>query len=282
MKDYHIGTLSGSLGGSKKSTAAAPKVVQWSKAILDKRTQLSHDTYLFHFSIPHGTKSLDVGQHVMLRLPESPDNPHTTVMRAYTPVSEPTEQDKLDLLVKLYRPTPTAAGGKMSLALDRLSIGATVDFKNSPSNRFKYLGKGEVMLNGVQRSIQSIYMICGGSGITPMFQVLRAIMRDKGDTTHCTVLDGNRLEEDIMCRAELESFAANDKMNKCKIVHTLTQPPPKGWAGYKGRISGELIDRYVVRKPGSLVLLCGPMNLEQSVRSLLIERGWDEGDLFHF
>lgn len=280
MKDYHVGTLSGSLGESKKHLTPIPKV-QWSKATLDKKTELSHDTYLFHFTIPHGTKSLDIGQHVMLRLPESPENPKATVVRAYTPVSEPTDEDKLDLLVKLYRSTPTVEGGKMSMAFDRLSPGSIVDFKNSPSNRFKYLGRGEVMLNGVQRSVQSLYMVCGGSGITPMFQVLRAIMKDESDTTKCIVLDGNRLEEDIMCRAELESFTANDKMNKCKIIHTLTQPSDT-WSGYKGRISGELIDRYVVREQGSLVLLCGPMNLEQAVRALLIERGWDEGDLFHF
>jgi NAD(P)H-flavin reductase len=43
-------------------------------------------------------------------------------------------------------------------------------------------------------------MLAGGTGITPMFQVLNAVLKDPKDRTRITLLYGNLTEDDILLR----------------------------------------------------------------------------------
>ena len=45
-------------------------------------------------------------------------------------------------------------------------------------------------------------MICGGTGITPLYTFLKALQEEIGITT--SLLFANRTEEDILLRKELE------------------------------------------------------------------------------
>jgi nitrate reductase (NAD(P)H) len=125
-------------------------------------------------------------------------------------------------------------------------------------------------------------MICGGSGITPIYQVLRAVMQDKDDPTTCVILDGNRLIEDILCKEDLDVFA-RDNVDRCKLLYTLTQGP-EDWQGLKGRINAAMLKEHCVRSDAddSLVLICGPEALEKSVHKALNEHGWPDEDLLFF
>ena len=51
-------------------------------------------------------------------------------------------------------------------------------------------------------------MVCAGSGITPIYQVLRAVMEDEVDTTQCIVVNGNRFPEDILCKEDLDKWSS--------------------------------------------------------------------------
>src|SRR5208282_5861090 len=96
--------------------------------------------------------------------------------------------------------------------------------------------------------IKTFIMVCGGSGITPIFQVLRAVLQNPADKTKCIVLDGNRLEEDILCREELDAMAQGNE-DRCQLVYTLTKPT-EDWRGEKGRIGKELLGKFVRREEG--------------------------------
>lgn len=170
----------------------------------------------------------------------------------------------------------------MTTALDQIPLGHGVDFKG-PIGKFEYLGRGRCRIGGRGRSVGRFVMVCGGSGVTPIFQVLRAVMVDDRDGTKCVVLDGNRTEEDILCRAEIDGLVEGKK-EKCKLVHALTQPSEE-WKGYKGRVGRELLEREVGKCKGDgeeLVLICGPEALEKSVHALLNEMGWVDDDLLFF
>jgi cytochrome-b5 reductase len=43
-------------------------------------------------------------------------------------------------------------------------------------------------------------MCCGGTGITPIYQLLMAICENSNDTTEVFLLYANRSEEDILLR----------------------------------------------------------------------------------
>jgi nitrate reductase (NAD(P)H) len=290
MPEYHVGTLDkASLKGLKHDSEpqqdSAPRefFLQprfWTKAELCKKVSVSHDTRIFTFALQHEKQALGLptGQHLMLKVTE-PASKTENILRAYTPTSQTDRLGTVELLVKIYLDTPGNPGGKMTMALDRLPVGSTVEFKG-PIGKFTYLGKGRVLLNDKERKVKSFRMICGGSGITPIFQVLRAVMQDPEDPTTCVVLDGNRKEEDILCKTDLDSFAAIDT-RKCFILHTLSSPSPS-WAGMKGRISAQLLKEHASPEEDSLVLICGPEAMEKSAGALLAELGWDKSNIIFF
>ncbi|CAZ85382.1 unnamed protein product [Tuber melanosporum] len=291
MPKYHIGTLSATArklllepaAPSKKGpseTFLDPRA--WCQAALVQKKVVSWDTRIFTFELdnPTQTLGLPVGQHLLIKIRD--EKTGEVITRPYTPISCNTEKGVVHLLVKVYFDTPTALGGKMTQAMDRMQMGHTASFKG-PIGKLVYHGQGVVSLLDNRINVTSFLMICGGSGITPIFQVLRAVLSDPTDSTTCVVLDGNRAEEDILCREDLDSFAATYP-EKCKIVHTLSKPSER-WQGERGRIGWDLIKRNYPqgcegRKP--LALICGPESLEKSVRGLLTAGGWGESDMVFF
>lgn len=296
MRDYHIGSLDDdgrqalrNQDGAQEALSPTRAVFldsrQWAKAVLSEITPVSWDTKVFVFKLDHEDQEvgLPVGQHLMLRVKDA-DN-EESILRAYTPVSDNTRKGTLELLVKLYLSTPTAPGGRMTTALNKVSIGTALDFKG-PVGKFEYTGPGAATIGGEKRLVSSFVMICGGSGITPIFQVFRAVVLDADDTTPCTVLDGNRNEEDILCRQELDGLhlLAQRKTTDaggCKVIHTLTSPPT-GWTGRCGRISEDLLREEAAPAENRLALVCGPPAMEKSVRDILGRMGWKESDLVFF
>ena len=220
---------------------------------------------------------LPVGQHLLIRLRD----PLTreAIIRSYTPISDSTDKGSLEVLVKIYFASSTAKGGQMSTALDALPVGHGVDFKG-PIGRFRYLGRGRCDLNGTERKVRSLVMICAGSGITPIYQVFRAVMRDAEDPTDCVVIDGNRLPEDILCKAELDTLV-DGACGKGVVHYTLTKPDAK-WEGLRGRIDGALVKRYCKRTPETLVLVCGPEAMEKAIRKIMKDDGWPDEQVVLF
>jgi nitrate reductase (NAD(P)H) len=294
MRDYHIGSLDGegraALAGeevqSDEKAELSPQFLEsrsWKKAVLHTKTTVSWDTRIFTFKLDHEEQSLGLptGQHLMIRLRDPVTR--EAIIRSYTPISETSKRGFMDVLIKVYFDTKERKGGKLSQAMDALPIGHFVDFKG-PIGKFEYLGQGLCTVNGKQRNIKTFLMICGGSGITPIFQVFRAVMQDKEDKTKCVVLDGNRLLEDILCKADLDALAhGNDQ--KCELLYTLTKAPDD-WQGLRGRIAAPLLrkhcDREIFGDGGAMVLICGPEALEKSAHQSLLEIGWNDDDLMFF
>jgi len=293
MPQYHIGTLSeegrAALAGDETSAPAdgapSPLFLQpraWKHAVLHSKSRVSWDTRILTFKLEYSEQllGLPTGQHLMIRLRDPVTR--EAIIRSYTPISESQRPGFMDVLVKIYFDSATQKGGKLSQALESLPIGHAVDFKG-PIGKFEYLGGGRCTINSVPRSVKTFYMICGGSGITPIYQVLRAVMQDPIDATQCVVLDGNRLLEDILCKTDLDRYAL--MADKCKLLYTLTQPP-EGWEGLKGRIAEPLLREHVPRLSHgdgeAMVLICGPEALEKSCHKALLEIGWRDEELLFF
>lgn len=290
MPEYHIGSLD---EDSRKALADVrvdevlsdepqPTFLDdrtFKQVILHKKTSVSWDSKIFTFKLEHDeqTLGLPVGQHVRLRLRDPVTR--EAIMRSYTPIAEVNDKGYVDILIKVYNGTAEQDGGKMTKALDSLPVGHAIDFKG-PVGKFQYLGKGKCSINGDERTVKRFFMICGGSGVTPIFQVFRAVMQNKEDPTICTVINGNRLEEDILCRQDLDRFVQGNE-DRCKMLYTLTKPTAS-WTGLTGRIAGDLLDEHVALQEDSMVLICGPKALEETVHGLLNARGWKDKDLLFF
>jgi nitrate reductase (NAD(P)H) len=274
MPKYHIGTLDEA--GRKALVEGDNKAEQeedretflqskvWTKAVLHGKKIVSWDTRIFTYKLEHPEQrlGLPVGQHLMVRLKDPATR--ESIIRSYTPISEINDKGYMEMLVKIYFASGGGKGGKMK----------------GPIGKFEYLGKGKCLTMGKERIVKSFVMICGGSGITPIYQVFRAVMRDTEDTTNCVIFDGNRLFEDILCKDELEELSKEND-HKCKVLHTLTKAPDD-WKGLRGRINAELVRNNCVRSEDSLVLICGPEALEKTMHVALLEGGWDEEQLMFF
>lgn len=291
MPDYHIGTLDESsrralTEGEPTVESSEPRPVfldgrAWKKSILATKTDVSWDTRIFSFKLEHNEQSLGLptGQHLMIRLKDPVTR--ESIIRSYTPISETSKKGYCDVLIKIYTDTKERVGGKMTKALDAIPEGHFVEMKG-PIGKFEYVGKGNCTINGKPKHVKKFFMVCGGSGITPIFQVLRAVMQDRDDPTTCVVLDGNRLIEDILCKEDLDGFA-KDNPDRCKLLYTLTQGP-ENWGGLRGRIGAPLLKEHCVKGTDgeSLVLVCGPEPLEKATHAALLDQGWQDEELLFF
>ena len=290
MPTYHVGTLDSAsqkalaCGEAAAEGSAEPRDVflqarAWTTATLHAKRSVSWDTRVFTYQLQHAgqTLGLPTGQHLMIRLRDPVTR--EAIVRSYTPVSEPTARGFLDVLIKVYFDSGTAKGGRMSQAMDALPLGHGVDFKG-PVGKFEYRGRGAYALNGRPGAVRRFLMICAGSGVTPVYQVFRAIMRDADDPTECVVLNGNRLPEDILCKADLDALALEGK-GRGKLVYTLTQGGA-AWTGPRGRVDGALVRAHCPRDRDTVVLVCGPEALEKAIHKALLADGWEDEQIVFF
>ncbi|NXX87625.1 NB5R2 reductase, partial [Centropus bengalensis] len=225
--------------------------------------EISHDTKKFRFELPSPDHilGLPVGQHVYL----SAKIDGNLVIRAYTPVSSDEIKGYVDLIIKVYHKNVNPKfpeGGKMSQYLDDMKIGDTIDFRG-PNGLLVYEGAGTFLIKPHKKSeaekkfAKHLGMIAGGTGITPMLQLIRRITSDPKDSTKCYLLFANQTEKDILLRAELEDIAKRHP-DQFTLWYTLDRPP-QDWKYSSGFVTAEMI-KSSLPAPGSetLILMCGP------------------------
>ncbi|KAA8590584.1 NADH-cytochrome b5 reductase 2 [Etheostoma spectabile] len=252
--------LGGSAGQKKLPVTLQDTTVKYSLPLLDKQ-EISHDTKKFRFGLPSATHilGLPVGQHVYLSAKVN----GSLVVRAYTPVSSDEDQGCVDLVVKVYYKNPSfPEGGKMSQYLDNMAIGDRIDFRG-PNGLLVYKGNGQFSIRPDKKSepkvrkFKQVGMIAGGTGITPMLQLIRSITADPTDSTKCSLIFANQTEKDILLREELEEVKKKhpDKVN---LWFTLDKPPVD-WSYSSGFVTDDMIkDHLPAPSDDVLVVLCGP------------------------
>jgi len=245
----------------KKKTLVDPNV-KYALQLIDRKI-LSHDTRRFRFALPSKDHilGLPVGQHIYLsaRIGGVP------VVRPYTPTSSDLDMGYMDLVVKVYFKNVHPKfpdGGKMSQHLEGLKIGETIDVRG-PSGLLEYNGRNEFAVKPDKKSppkaimAKRVSMIAGGTGITPMLQLIAAVFRDAGDDTELALLFANQTEEDILLREELERIQKANP-DRFKVWYTVDRPTD-GWKYSSGFINEEMLSRALFPpSEDAIVLMCGP------------------------
>lgn len=251
------------LGRKKKPlvTLQDPSV-KYPLRLIDKEV-ISHDTRKFRFALPSEKHvlGLPVGKHVYL----SARIDGNLVVRPYTPVSSDDDRGFVDLVVKIYFRNvhpKFPEGGKMSQYLEGLRVGDVIDFRG-PGGLLEYKGTGVFAVQPDKKSppetksASSLGLIAGGTGITPMLQLVRAIIKDPSDRTTCHLLFANQTEKDILLRDELEEIQARNP-DRFKLWFTVDHAP-EGWEYSQGFISADMIQEHLPPAGEEcLVLMCGP------------------------
>jgi len=230
---------------------------------LIKKEIISHDTRKFVFALPSQQHilGLPVGKHVYL----SAKIDGKLVVRPYTPVTSDDDKGHMDLVVKVYfkdQNPKFPEGGKLTQYLENLPMGSKVDVRG-PGGLIEYTTRGHFAVrlqkNGFcyAKRTKEIGMIAGGTGITPMLQLIRQVQKDPKDKTKLWLIYANKTEDDILVRKELEDCVEKDP-SRFKLWYTLDSPPTN-WKYSTGFINEEMIrDHLPAPSIDSVVLLCGP------------------------
>lgn len=211
---------------------------------LQEKTIISHNVAIYRFKLPSATAilGLPIGQHISIGATISKaDGTSQEVVRSYTPISGDHQPGFFDLLVKSY---PT---GNISKHLASLHVGKTIRVRG-PKGAFVY----------TPNMVRHFGMIAGGTGITPMLQVVKAIIRGRaaGDKTEVDLIFANVTEEDILLKEDLDALAKEDAGFR---VHYVLDKPPQGWTGGVGYVTSDMITKYLPKAADDVkILLCGP------------------------
>ncbi|KAG1745286.1 hypothetical protein EDB19DRAFT_1693694 [Suillus lakei] len=280
LAEHHIGTLVASIPKEKPITAQSDETFlersQWKGVKLCDIKQINHDSYLFRFALPKGDQplGLPVGQHVFVRLRRQDTG--EMVQRAYTPVSQEGAVGFIDFLIKLYLPsTLIPIEGKMTTGFHQLRLGDSVELKG-PLGSFIWDGPSTASWMGIRKTVKEVGMICGGSGITPILQVLRAILQNAESQTRVWVVSANKTEQDILCREELDILFTSHGRERFKLHYTLSVAPEE-WPYSVGRINDVLLSEHMPQhSEHGLILACGPdAMISHVVKPGLQNMGWD-------
>ncbi|OIW33814.1 ferredoxin reductase-like protein [Coniochaeta ligniaria NRRL 30616] len=211
---------------------------------LKEKTVISHNVAIYRFNLPSANSilGLPIGQHISIGAAiMQPDGSAKEIVRSYTPISGDHQPGYFDLLIKSY---PT---GNISKHMAGLAVGQTIRVKG-PKGAFVYK----------PNMVRHFGMIAGGTGITPMLQVVRAIIRGRaaGDRTQVDLIFANVTPQDILLKEDLDALAAEDKGFR---IHYVLDKPPAGWTGGVGYVTADMITKWLPKPaPDVKILLCGP------------------------
>jgi len=251
-------------GGDKKKSPVTLQdpTVKYPLKLIDKE-EISHDTRRFRFALPSMDHilGLPVGQHIYL----SARIDGQLVIRPYTPVSSDDDKGYMDLVIKVYFKNTNPKfpdGGKMSQYLNDMAVGDYIDVRG-PNGLIVYEGQGEFKVRADKKSepkslqVKRVGMIAGGTGVTPMLQLVRQVMKENGDKTELSLLFANQTENDILLRPELEDIAA-EYPDRFKLWFTLDKAEDD-WKYSKGFVDATMIkDHLPAPEAGTVILMCGP------------------------
>jgi predicted ferric reductase len=150
------------------------------------------------------------------------------------------------------------AAGDFTSAIGSLEPGTTV-YLDGPYGAFcmdRHEGPGFVFIGA-------------GVGVTPLMSMLRTLA-DRADTRPCYLFLGNRDQDSITFREEIEGLQSRLNL---EVVHVLSQPG-EGWQGEKGHLDAAILDRHLpARRERLQYFICGPERMMDAAEGALSKLG---------
>ncbi|THC95401.1 hypothetical protein EYZ11_005125 [Aspergillus tanneri] len=233
---------------------------EFQEFVLKEKNVVSHNVAIYRFALPRPTDilGLPIGQHISLAA--TIEGQPKEVVRSYTPISSDNEAGYFDLLVKAY------PQGNISKYLTTLDVGQTMKVRG-PKGAMVY----------TPNMCRHIGMIAGGTGITPMLQIIKAIIRNRprnggNDTTQVDLIFANVNPDDILLKEELDQLVKED--DSFNVYYVLNNPP-ETWTGGVGFVTSDMIKERLPAPASDIkVLLCGPPPMVSAMKKATESLGY--------
>lgn len=219
---------------------------EWVDLKLKEAKELSHNTkhYVFELGGADQVSGLVTASCLLAKYVTPKGN---NVIRPYTPTSDVEQKGTIEFVIKTY------PEGKFSKHVSELKTGDTVSFKG-PIVKWKW----------EPNQFKHISLIGGGTGITPLYQLLHEITKNPADKTKVDLYYGNLTESDILLKQELDTIASKHKDQV--TVHYFLDKAPENWKGHTGYISESFLKENLPKPSGdSKVFICGPPGLYKAL-----------------
>lgn len=301
---------------ASKGPPRGPRVYDGSQALdpeeyrsfeLQEKTEVNHDTRIYRFALQSKKTvlGLPIGQHISLRFHEEDENgEEKAVSRSYTPISSDDELGYVDFCIKTYFPGVVERfpdGGKMSMHLERMQVGETIEMRG-PKGHLEYLGEGWFSIRHKKEvrtvHVDNIGMVAGGTGITPMHQIMTAVCKeitasrkngaDGSSLPRMSLVFANKSTDDILMRDELmeQEQAFDSHLRLWFTVDALTEEEEKAgdWKYSTGYVNDTMFEAHLPPpSPSTVILMCGPPPmLKFACKPALDKLGYDENMIFSF
>jgi len=231
-------------------------------AVVEKIVSVTHD--IKHITLkllePPTIKFLP-GQYIQIKVPG------TEEFRAYSIASPPSQNDKIELLIRLV------PGGLCSTYIHKvLEVGDKVFFTGP---------FGEFFLR--EDSTKDILCIGGGCGMAPIRSIILHLA-EKGMKRKVTFFFGARAKRDLFFTEELKEL--EKKYPNFKFIPALSEPLPQDkWDGDVGLIT-QVVEKYIdqIKRDGTPLLeayLCGPPPMIDAAIKVLSKHGVLQEDILY-
>lgn len=275
----------------KSDIALDPNKFQGFK-LIDKIT-VSHDTSIFRFALHHDkqTLGLPIGQHIAIRAMCQVGEKSEMVQHSYTPITCDDDKGYVDFMIKVYMANvhpKFPLGGRLSQHMNNMKIGDSIDMRG-PQGKFEYKGHGLVYIRtrtnapAVQYHLDAFVMVAGGTGITPLLQIMRAVERDPTDKTKIYLVYGNQTEKDILLRKELDGLVAAHP-DQVKVWYTVDRDVSLTWKYDQGYVSEDMFRKHLkLPDDKTMALMCGPpLMMQHAIKPNLEKMGYKNDMIFSF
>jgi len=134
--------------------------------------------------------------------------------------------------------------------------------------------------------VNKIGCLAGGTGITPIYQILKQINQNKeNDNTQISLIFANKTEEDILLKDELYEMTQNNE--NIKVFYTISKVSSGGneeeWKGGIGHIDMKMIQNNIFSPNDDVAIMyCGPSGFNKTMKKLLNEIGYPKANIFRF
>lgn len=222
---------------------------------------------IFDFEIPNnGTLPIECGQHIVAR--SGGPNGKDIIIRPYTPISRKYDRGYFRIACKLYD------HGEMSLRMKDWVINMNIDWRG-PYGEYRY----------TPNSYKMLLLLAGGTGVTPMIQLIREILENEDDFTRVQLVYSIKSIKEVICGSELKEWGSYWNFNVC---FCLTAPGSVESLGYGTKVHYGQIDESCLTSlsnfPGGVgqVLICGSKSFNDDLTALVTKLGVQDDHIHCF
>lgn len=150
---------------------------------------------------------------------------------------------------------------------------------SGPFGNLHYYGDGNFLFSNPKRDYKAkhCFLCCGGTGITPVFQILQYLKLHPNDPMEIIVLYANHTIDDILLYDECDWFNKHD--SRVQFHWTVSKLETyDDWDGFTGRINEDMFNDVFMKKKKCLKSCvagyCGPPEFECKCKDIFKKIGF--------